>query len=335
MGHRKIHGPKRGSLAYLPRGRAASLVGRIRYWPPVEEKPTILAFFGVKAGMTHVLATDNRKGSMTFGKEVVIPATVIETPPVTVVGVRAYTESPNGMKSLGEAWSSNLPNDLGRILTIPKKSSTEDHLKKIEDSLQKIVQIRVILATQPKLTKIGRKTPDVIEVKVGGSSIKECFDFAKNVLGKEMKFQDAFKEGQIVDVMAITKGKGIQGPVKRWGVRKLFHKSRKRVRGVGTLGAWTPHYVMYSVPRAGQMGFHQRTEYSKQVLKIGEKGVEITPKGGFIRYGIVGGGYVLLRGSVPGPLKRLVTVRRSARTSTLEGETPKFEYVSLGSRRLE
>jgi uncharacterized protein YifN (PemK superfamily) len=60
---------------------------------------------------------------------------------------------------------------------------------------------------------------------------------------------------------------------------------------VGTLGAWTPHTVMYSVPRAGQMGFMQRTEYSKQILKIGEKGVEITPKGGFIRYGIVGGGF--------------------------------------------
>jgi large subunit ribosomal protein L3 len=334
MGHRKIHGPKRGSLGYMPRGRAASAVGRIRYWPTVDGKPSLLAFFGMKAGMTHVLATDNRKGSLTFGKEIVIPATVIETPPIMVSGIRAYVETSNGLKSCSETWASNPPKDLGRLVTVPKEYSTEDSLKKIEQALQNVAEIRVMLVTQPRLAKIGRKTPDIAEVKVGGGSIKDCFEYAKSILGKEIKFQDTFKEGQMVDVIAVTKGKGIQGPVKRWGVSKLLHKSRKTVRGIGTLGAWHPHYVMYSVPRAGQMGFMQRTEYNKQILKIGEKGLEITPKGGFIRYGVVGGGYVLLRGSVPGPLKRLVTLRRPARTSTLEGESPKFEYLSLGSRHV-
>jgi len=334
MGHRKIHGPKRGSLAYMPRGRAASVVGRIRYWPTVEGKPSLLAFFGIKAGMTHVLATDNRKGSLTFGKEIVIPATVVETPPVIISGIRAYVQTLNGLRSFSEAWAKNPPKDLGRLVTVPKEYPTEDSLKKIEDALEKIVEIRVILSTQPRLAKIGRKTPDIVEVKIDGGSIKERYEYAKSILGKETKFQDTFKEGQMVDVIAVTKGKGIQGPVKRWGVRKLLHKSRKTVRGIGTLGAWHPHYVMYSVPRAGQMGFMQRTEFNKQIMKIGDKGAEITPKGGFIRYGVVGGGYVLLRGSIPGPLKRLVTLRRAARTTALE-EPPKFEYLSLGSRHVK
>jgi large subunit ribosomal protein L3 len=335
MGHRKIHGPKRGSLAYLPRGRAASIVGRIRHWPTVDGKPSLLAFLGVKAGMTHVLATDSRKGSMTFGKEIVIPATVIETPPVVVAGIRAYVDTVNGIRSYGEAWASNPLKDLGRVLTLAKEYPTESSLKKIEDALEKVVEVRAILATQPRLTKIGKKSPDILEVKVGGGTTKECFEYAKSLLGKEVKFQDAFKEGQMVDAIAVTKGKGIQGPVKRWGVSKLFHKSRKTVRGTGTLGAWHPHYVMYSVPRAGQMGFMQRTEYNKQILKIGEKGVDITPKGGFIRYGIVGGGYVLLRGSVPGQLKRVITLRRAARPPILETEPQKFEYVSLGSTHVK
>ena len=319
----------------MPRGRAASSIARIRYWPTIDGKPALLAFLGIKAGMTHVLATDNRKGSLTFGKEIVIPATVIETPPLLVAGIRAYVESPNGLKSYCEAWTDNPPKDLNRAVSIPKEHSTENSLKKTEEALQKIVEIRTILATQPRLAKIGRKTPDIVEVKVGGESIKECFEYAKNLLGKEVKFQDTFKEGEMVDVIAVTKGKGIQGPVKRWGVRKLLHKSRKTVRGIGTLGAWHPHYVMYSVPRAGQTGFMQRTEYNKQILKIGEKGIEITPKGGFIRYGIVGGGYVLLRGSVPGPLKRVITLRRAARPEAFGAEPPKYEYVSLGTTHLE
>ena len=335
MGHRKVHGPKRGSLAYAPRGRAASVVGRIRYWPKADGKPSLLAFFGIKAGMTHVLAIDNRKGSLTFGKEVVMPATVIEIPPVVVCGVRAYVESLNGLQSYSEAWMENPPKELGRLITLPEKYSADASLKKVEEALQRVAEIRVIVATQPRLARIGKKTPEIVEVKVGGGSIKDCFDYAKSLLGKEVRFQEVFKEGQTVDVVAVTKGKGIQGPVKRWGVRRLLHKSRKTVRGIGTLGAWHPHYVMYSVPRAGQMGFMQRTELNKQILKIGERGVEVTPKGGFIRYGVVGGGYVLLRGSVPGPSRRMVTLRRAARDTSLGAEPPKFEYISLGSKHVE
>jgi len=130
MGHRKVHGPKRGSLAYAPRGRAASVVGRIRYWPKADGKPSLLAFFGIKAGMTHVLAIDNRKGSLTFGKEVVIPATVIDIPPVVVCGIRAYVDSLNGLQSYSEAWMENPPKELGRLITLPEKYSADASLSR-------------------------------------------------------------------------------------------------------------------------------------------------------------------------------------------------------------
>jgi large subunit ribosomal protein L3 len=72
--------------------------------------------------------------------------------------------------------------------------------------------------------------------------------------------------------------------VKRWGiqVRKRKHSRGGKKRHIGNLGPWTPHHVRWQVPQMGQMGYQQRTDFNKRVLKIGEDGAEITPDGGFI-----------------------------------------------------
>ncbi len=330
MGHRKVHAPKRGSLAYLPRGRASRWVGRIRYWPEVDEGPRLLAFAGFKAGMTYALAVDNREGSLMFGKEIVIPLTTLEAPPMLATALRAYTKPYEGLRTFGEAWMETVPKDFGRVISVPEKFSTEAGLKKIEGNLDKIADLRMLMATQPRLAKHGKKAPEIIEVKVGGGSIKDRFEYCKKILGQEVKAADFIKEGQVVDTIGITKGKGIQGPVKRWGIRRKFHKARKTVRQVGSIGGWTPHYVMYSVPRAGQMGFHQRTEYNKLVMKVGNDGTEITPKGGFLRYGVINSDYVTLKGSVPGTRNRIILMRVACRPPP-ESPPQKLEYISVES----
>lgn len=332
MGHRKKHAPKRGSLAYLPRARARRWRARVRYWPEAEGKPKLLAFSGYKAGMTHLITIDNRKGSFTFGKEVVLPVTIIDSPPLVVCAIRAYGQSYAGLRTLTEAWAQSLPKDIGRVINLPKAATTEAALEKIEKSLEAISEIRVLVATQPRLANVPRKDPELVEVKVGGGTVKEQFEYAKNLLGKEVKSSDVFQEGQWVDVAGISKGKGIQGPIKRWGIRTLSHKSRKTVRGVGSIGPWTPSYVVYTVPRAGQMGFHQRTVYNQQIVKIGEDGTEVSPKGGFIRYGPINGNYLMLTGSVPGPPKRLVVLRHSARAELTVASPPKIEHLNIQAK---
>jgi len=330
LGHRKVHAPRRGSLAFLPRGRAASWIGRIRYWPEVEAGPRLLAFAGFKAGMTYALAIDNRQGSLTFGKEIVIPITVLESPPMLACALRAYTKTYEGLRTFGEAWMEKPPKDFERVISVPEKFSTEDGLKKIESNLEKIVDLRLVLATQPRLAKRGKKKPDLLEVKIGGGEVKEQFEYAKKLLGSEVRLGDFVKEGQVLDTIGITKGKGFQGPVKRWGIRRKFHKARKTVREVGSIGGWTPHYVMYSVPRAGQMGFHQRTEYNKLVIKVGNDGTEITPKGGFLRYGTINSEYVMLKGSVQGTTNRLIVMRVATRPPPeAKVPAPKIEYLNL------
>ncbi|MEM2911220.1 MAG: 50S ribosomal protein L3 [Candidatus Bathyarchaeia archaeon] len=333
MGHRKHHAPKHGSLAYLPRKRAKSILAKIRHWPEIEsETPRLLGFMGYKAGMTYALVIEDRKRSPNFGKEVIRPVTVLETPPLLICALRAYTKTPYGFQTLAEAWFADPPDELERVFTLPEKFNTEENLKKIEENLDKVSKIRVIAATQPKQASVPKKKPDIAEIEIGGGTIPQQFEYARSLLGKTINPSEVFTEGQHVDIVAVTTGKGFQGPVKRWGVKILQHKGRKTKRGVATLGPWNPHHVMYSVPRAGQMGFHQRTEYNKRILKIGKDGKEITPKGGFIRYGVIRGPYLLIEGSIPGPEKRPIKLRYPVRPPKhASEEPPQITYLSLES----
>jgi large subunit ribosomal protein L3 len=333
MGHRKTHAPRHGSLAYLPRKRAEHLLARIRFWPKIEsETPRLLGFTGFKAGMTHVFAIEDRKRSPDFGKEVIRPATVVETPPILICGVKVYAKDVYGLRALTEAWMEEPPADLERVFTIPESFKTEEALKKIEENLPRIAKIRVVAVTQPKQTSVPKKKPDMAEIEIGGGTIQQQFEHVKNLLGKTVTSEEIFKEGQYIDIASVSTGKGFQGPVKRWGVTILQAKGRKTKRGVATLGPWNPHHVMYSVARAGQMGYHQRTEYNKRIIKIGKDGKEITPKGGFLRYGVIRGPYMLLEGSIAGTEKRPVRLRYPARPPrTVAEEPPQITHVSLES----
>jgi large subunit ribosomal protein L3 len=333
MGHRKTHAPRHGSLAYLPRHRAKRQVARIRFWPKIAaETPRLLGFIGYKAGMTHVFKIEDRKRSPGFGREVMAPATILETPPILVCAARAYAKNLYGLQTLSEAWMKDPPDTLERIFTLPDNFGTEESLKKIEENLAEIKKIRVVAITQPKLTSLSKKKPDITEIEIGGGTIQQQLEYAKALLGKTITPTELFKDGQFVDVAAISTGKGFQGPVKRWGVTKLQAKGRKTKRGVATLGPWNPHHVMYSVARAGQMGFHQRIEYNKRILKIGTDGKEITPKGGFLRYGLVRGPYMLLEGTIAGTEKRAIRLRCPARPpKNVAEEPPQITYISLES----
>jgi large subunit ribosomal protein L3 len=333
MGHRKTHAPKHGSLAYIPRKRAKKPVARIRYWPKINtDTPRLLGFTGYKAGMTYVFTIEDRKRSPNFGKEVVRPATVIETPPILIIGIRTYTKTLYGLEHLTEAWMKDPPADLDRALVLPENFETEKMLQNLDKNLDRITIIRVITATQPKQTSLSKKKPDINEVQIGGGTISQQLEYAKTLLGKTVTAEEVFKEGQYADVAAVTTGKGFQGPVKRWGVTILQHKGRKTKRGIATLGPWNPHHVMYSVPRAGQMGYHQRIEYNKRLLKIGKDGKEITVKGGYIRYGQLKGPYILIEGSIPGTEKRPIRLRHPARPPKETPETPpQITYTSLES----
>jgi len=324
------HHPRRGSMGFSPRKRARAGTPHIKSWPEGNDKPKIQGFLGYKAGMTHAFVVDYRPTSTTSGREVVMPVSVVETPPIKVAAVRAYKKTFNGLQTIGEKWASKLDPELSKKLPLTKKEK-----KTSWDFTKDADEIRVLVYTQPKLvTSVPKKTPEIREMRISGGSIEEQIKYAKDILGKELKINDVMKEGDMIDTIAVTKGKGFQGAVKRWGVKLLTHKNSKHRRMIGTAGSWHPSWIQTTVPQAGQMGYHQRTEYNKRVLKVGESGEEITPAGGFPHYGVVRNSYILLHGSIPGPAKRLISMRDAVRYQRgVKVEKTEISYISTTSKQ--
>lgn len=337
MGHRKKHAPRHGSLAFLPRKRATSAKGRVRHWLDTPENVNFLGFAGFKAGMTHITYIEDQKNSPYYGKELMKPVTVIEVPPLILIGIRVYNEDEYGKYIEGDIFSTEVNNYLNRKINIPnfEKYNYDEIKKKLSKALNNTSDIRGIFQTQPHLTSLPRKKPDIIEIKLNatGSPIDE-FNYALEHLGKEIKSRDVLIEGELIDILAVTKGKGFQGPVKRYGVKILTRKNSKARRIVACIGPWHPARVLYTVPRPGQMGYHQRTEYHKRIMVIGENEEEINPKGGFIRYGKVNGDYLLVLGSIPGPKNRLIRIRKTIRpVKSFMVKSPEITFISRESQQ--
>ena len=315
MGHRKYSAPRRGSIAFRPRARAKSIESRIRNWPRnAEEKSNLAGFAGFKAGVIHVLTIDDREKTPNFGKHFLNPSTVVVTPPLRIIGIRAYLENQYGKHVIFDVYSKDLPKDLVRKFNA---NSDEEKLVKAESKLDRAISVVAVVAVSPRDANLSQKKPYVFEIAVTGKDVKSRYDYLKTILGKEIRVSDIFQVGQYIDVSAITRGKGIEGPITRFGVKRKQHKSRKSVRAVGTLGPISPAVVMYTVPRQGQRGFHQRTEYNKRILVISnaQKNAPdpINPSGGFKHFGVVNGDYLVVKGSLPGVPKRLIKLRQPMR----------------------
>ncbi len=330
------HRPRRGSIAYSPRVRARSEIPRVRAWP-MKKEAKLMGFAGYKAGMTHVIMTDDVPNSLTSGMEISVPVTILEAPPMKVAAIRVYKNTTYGATAIAEAWTTELDKDLNRAMAVPKKHDLPAALAKIDQLIRDGIaqDLRVIMYTVPeKVTGIPKKKPEIMENNIGGTELKARFEYAKTLLGKSVNISDVFANGDIIDVLAITTGKGTQGPVKRWGIQlqKSKHSRAGSVREVGTLGPWHPSRVSWRVPQIGQTGYHQRTEFNKQIMQIGKDGKSVTPEGGILNYGIVRNDYIIIKGSVPGPAKRLVRMRPAIRQKkTLP--VPELTHVSLESKQ--
>ncbi len=308
-------------MQYWPRKRSRHSLARIRSWA-ADAKAKPLGFVGYKTGMTHILAVDNRPKSQTKGEKIFMPTTIIDCPPMAVAGVSFYVHLPSGWKKSTCVLAEKLSKDLGKKIQLPKKKG-----RKLED-VKEFDDLRLLVHSQPRLAGIGTKKPKMVEVVLGGSK-ENKLAYAREVLGKEISIKDVFEPGNQVDVHGVTKGKGVQGTVKRYGVPIRQHKAEKTKRGIATLGSWTPKRVEFTVAQPGKMGYHQRTEYNKQIIKISEDGKEVNPAGGFIKYGLIRNPFLLVKGSIVGPRKRAVLLTLSIRPQyKFPKEAPEVAYIS-------
>lgn len=314
MGHRKHSQPRRGSMAFYPRVRAKSMEARIRAWPEqTSEEPKLLAHVGFKAGCVQIVSIDDREKVPNAGKQLVSLGTVLVTPPIVVLGIRGYTKNPDGFHADFDVYADDIPKDISKHISLKNK---EGALDQAEKSLGKIKEIFALVAVSPRAVGLEQKKPYVFEAAVKGGDIQKQFTYVKDLLGKEVTVDQVFELGSSVDVAAITKGKGWQGVIQRMGAKRKQHKSRKTVRELGSLGPISPQNVMYTVPRAGQMGFHQRVEYNKRIMIMSNTNkdeIKINPEGGYKHFGNVKGDFIILKGSVPGTYRRMIKLRSQIR----------------------
>ena len=314
--------PRMGSMQFHPRARSRYNHARIRTWPTGKEAK-LLGFAGYKVGMTHLLINDNRAASLTKGTDIFCPVTIVECPPIKAASIKFYKNTQDGTKAVSEIFSDSLDKELDRTILSRKKKGKE---------AADFDFVRLMCYTQPKLTGIGQKKPETFELAVGGNK-EQQLAFAKEKLGKEISVNDVFKEGQMLDIHSITRGKGFQGPVRRFGVSLRHHKSEKSRRNPGSLGAWRAQgHIMWRTAHAGKMGYHLRTEYNKWIVKIGNKSEEINAKGGFRHYGTVKNSYILVKGSLFGATKRLITLTETIRQKK-SLEAPQIAYTSIESKQ--
>ncbi|WP_458205803.1 50S ribosomal protein L3 [Haladaptatus sp. NG-SE-30] len=331
--------PRRGSLGFGPRKRATSEVPRFNSWPESDGQPSLQGFAGYKAGMTHVVMVNDEANSPREGMEETVPVTIVETPPMRAVALRAYEDTPYGKKPLTEVWGSEFHEELDRTLDVPENHDADAAEDELRTALEAgdVADLRVITHTVPSdLKNVPKKRPDVMETRIGGGSLSDRADFAIELLedGGAHDITDVFRAGEYLDIGGVTKGKGTQGPVKRWGVQKRKGKHARQGwrRRIGNLGPWNPSRVRSTVPQLGQTGYHQRTELNKRLIALGDDD-EASVDGGFVNYGEVDGSYALIKGSVPGPNKRLVRFRPAIRPTDQPRLDPEVRYVSTESNQ--
>jgi large subunit ribosomal protein L3 len=315
--------PRRGSMMFK-RNRASSEIPRIRSWP--DDKDGILGFAAYKAGITHAIIIETNKKNRLAGKEVKVPVTILECPPMVVVGFRGYRKTPYGIKVAGEVWAEKMPKYISRTIKIRKKGTSADQLKKFE-KINDLFYIRLITSMQPdKVSAVPKKAPEIMEQAVGGT-LEQQLAKAKELLGKDLNVADVFKAGDTVDIFAVSKGHGFQGVVKRMGV-KLQKRKAETKRKIATLGPVTPSRVLPTVPMAGQMGYHQRFSLNHVILKLDQV---VVPKGGWPNYGVPKNNCIIVKGSLPGSSKRLIRMRKSIRWD-FPYDLPEITHLSLEAK---
>jgi large subunit ribosomal protein L3 len=281
-----------------------------------------------KVGMTHVMVVDDSE-SPAKNMEVARAATVLEVPKMEAYGLRLYAI--DTVTNYPEAEADIYHKATAAKLGLKAVQNDETKLAGFKAKLKDFSDVAVLLVAYPKGMSVQQHHPMRFESPAGGKTIEEKFEFASKLLGNEVKVSDIFKPGEYVDVIGVTKGKGWVGPIKRSHVKRNFHKATEKIRHGGPLGAFSPGKVYYTTPRAGGMGFNYRTEHNKRIFKLGQKTdvATINRPSGFPNYGNVGNDFILMDGSVPGPAKRLVRVRKSVRHRNETGiKEPKVNYIA-------
>ncbi|KAH7950173.1 hypothetical protein HPB49_020490 [Dermacentor silvarum] len=339
MSHRKFSAPRHGSMGFVPKKRSKRIRGKVKAFP--KDDPTkpihLTAFLGFKAGMTHIVREVDKPGSKVNKKEVVEPVTILEAPPMMIVGVVGYIETPKGLRAFKTIWAEHLSEECRRRFyknwyKSKKKAFTKSCKRwqedlgrqEIERDFKKMKKyckvIRVLAHTQMKLMHRRQKKAHIMEIQVNGGTVGAKIKWAREHMEKPIPVSQVFNQDEMIDVIGVTKGKGFKGVTSRWHTKKLPRKTHKGLR----------KEINKKIYRIGQ-GVHKKDGklvINNAATDYDTSNKSITPMGGFPHYGVVNCDYVMLKGCIMGPKKRVITMRKSllvhTKRTAMEKITLKF-----------
>mmetsp|Transcript_24250 Transcript_24250/g.54536 ORF Transcript_24250/g.54536 Transcript_24250/m.54536 type:complete len:399 (-) Transcript_24250:3-1199(-) len=357
MAHRKFEAPRHGSLQFLPKKRCRRIVGKIKSFPRdnVHQDCHLTASLGYKCGMTHVERFVDLPNSKLNKKEVIDAVTILETPPLFIVGFVGYMRTPQGVRSLSTVWINDIDESIKRNYyknwyKSKKKSFRHyNQISNMEKFKQKYFKycshLRCIVSSEIKNIGFRKKKSKMVEIQINGGNIRQKLAYIEAILGKKIPIDQIFSENELVDIIGITKGKGFQGVVSRWGVTKLPRKTHRGARKVACVGSWHPSRVSFTVPRAGQSGYHHRTSINIKIYGIGKNGMlsniiadnhncglSINPMGGFPFYGLVKSDFLIAKGGIIGSKKRTLIIRKSIHKDKNFNENIKITFIDTSSK---
>ena len=307
--------PRKGSLQFWPRKRASKLLPSVNWTAINSDSKGLKGFICYKAGMASAFVKDNTEHSMTKGKKIAVPVTIMECPPMKILSARFYRDG----KVISEVMAENPDKELKGVIKIPKaKGKKLDDMKNYDD-------IRGVVYSQVKKTGI-KKTPDVIEIGLSGS-LEDKMNFVKEKMNKEISVSEVFDKGLLADARGLTKGKGLSGAVPRFGITLKQHKTEKGRRRPGSLGPWHPARVTFRVPMAGQLGMFTRAVYNNKIIKVGKANDNAALKG-MTNYGDVKTDYLVINGSIQGPQKRQILLTYPLRTTKKQAKK-NYEFIEM------
>ncbi|XP_074221694.1 large ribosomal subunit protein uL3-like [Camelus bactrianus] len=362
MSHRKFSAPRLGPLGFLPQKHSSWHCGKVKSFPKDDSsKPMHLpAFLGYKAGMTHIVREVDRPGSKVNKKEVVRAVTIVETPPMVIVGIVGYVETPRGLCTFKTIFAEHISDESKRrfyknwhkskkaFTKYCKKWQDEDGKKQLErdfSSMKKHCRvIRVIAHTQMCLLPLRQKA-HLMEIQVNGGTVVEKLDWAYERLEHQAPVNQVFGQDEMISVTGVIKGKGYKGITSHWHTKKLPQKTHRGRHKVACIRAWHPARVAFSVARAGQKGYHHCTEINKKICKIGQgylikdgkliknnastdydlSDKSINPLGGFVHYSEVTNDFAMLKGCVVGTKTQVLTLRKSLLVQTKQWTLEKID----------
>jgi large subunit ribosomal protein L3e len=282
-----------------------------------------------------------------------------------------YVETPRGLRTLTTVWAEHLSEEVKRRFYKnwfkSKKKAFHRYAAKFADkdnteaadSLDRMRKycsvIRVLAHTQIKKIKLRQKKAHIMEIQVNGGSVADKVDWAHKLFEQPVPVDAVFSSNEMIDTISVTKGKGFAGVISRWGVRRLPRKTHRGLRKVACIGAWHPARCRFTVARAGQHGYHHRTEINKKIFRLGKaakvEGADfhfnattsadltsksITPMGGFPHYGEVNEDYMMVKGCVGGSKKRVITLRKSLLPQTsrnaMENVDEGMKFIDTSSK---